>query len=354
MTRLLISTDCFLPRWDGIARFLNDVVPVLKKHFDVEILAPDFGRSRIKAVKFPLFKVRFGDYFFCKPKLSVVKKYVRESDVVFNQSLGTVGLAVIFEARRQHKKLVCYVHSIDWELASQSIGRFRGLIRLVVRWYARVLYNKCDLLVVPSDMIRRVLVQNGVSVPMVVIPLGVDTRKFRPGNCKKRFGFADDEVVVGFVGRLGREKNLSVLYDAFNQLAGRLRLLVVGEGIEQPVVERAVFVGRQDNVVPFYQAMDVFVLPSLTETTSLTTMEAMACGLPVIATRVGAIPEYVEDGKNGLLVEPGDVRELKEKLEVLVDNPVIRRELGARARSCILKKYSIAKTSVQLVKVLSS
>jgi len=98
--------------------------------------------------------------------------------------------------------------------------------------------------------------------------------------------------------------------------------------------------GFVDNVVPYLQAMDIFVMPSLTETTSLSTIEAMSCGLPVIATRVGDIKNYIIPKKNGLFMGKSNHYILKKKLERLLDDKYLRSTLGHNARETVVRKFS--------------
>jgi glycosyltransferase involved in cell wall biosynthesis len=135
------------------------------------------------------------------------------------------------------------------------------------------------------------------------------------------------------------------LHEAFQRIHPKFRntvLLIVGAGLEKeiPGSRTVLRVGGVDNVVPFLQAMDVFVLPSLTETSSLATMEAMAVGLPVVVTPVGNIREYVADGKNGLIFPRQKVNALAEKLEYLLRHPKVRVRLGKEARKTIVGHYS--------------
>jgi len=134
---------------------------------------------------------------------------------------------------------------------------------------------------------------------------------------------------------------LPTLYSAFKRVNEKVKsvLLLVGEGLNVPKGKNVVHVGKQNDVVPFLQAMDVFVLPSWTETSSLSTMEAMSCGVPVVVTPVGNIREYVVDRKNGLLFSRQDVDGLVEDLFLLLD-PKLRASIGRSARSTIVKDYS--------------
>ena len=132
--KLLITTDCFLPRWDGIARFLIELIPSLKDEFDIIVVAPKFeGELKeipdVRVIRYPLLKWRFGDIYFSKPDKAELTKLIAQSDVVFNQTIGTIGIASIKIAHRLGKPVISYVHSIEWELASRAVRRMQQLIK---------------------------------------------------------------------------------------------------------------------------------------------------------------------------------------------------------------------------------
>lgn len=358
-TKLLIATDGYPPRWDGIGRFLTMLEPRLKG-FSITVAAPDFGKHKTKnkVVRFPLMKKRFGDIYFAKPDKKRIRKLVQEADVVFSQSIGPIGGLAIREAKRQNKPVVSYLHNIEWELARRSLKRLKRISSLIVKWWAKSTYNKCTKLIAPNNTTANKFREIGIKTPIKIIPLGIDTKKFKPTNTR----LAQRKLkltgpVIGFCGRIGREKDLSTLYKAFKQVQEKhpkAKLLIVGTGLEPEFLDdRAIkAVGKQDDVVPYLQAMDIFVLPSLIETTSLATMEAMSCGIPVIATPVGSIPEYVHESVNGMLFTPGHVEELATKIDVLLHNDAMRTQLGKNARRTIVQNYQFAITAKKISSVL--
>ncbi len=363
--QLLITTDCFLPRWDGIARFLKELLPHFAKEFDVTVACPEFpGKTPdIQGVhlhRYPLLKIRFGDIYFAWTSANAIKHLVERADIVFNQTLGPIGLSAVKAARKLDTPLVSYVHSIDWELASRALKYGKTLAEFFVRILARRKYNQCDMLLTPSPSVSDVLSVNGVRTRKAVVPLGVDSERFTPPKdksaAKKAAGMPPDALVVGFCGRIGREKDLPTLLQAFRRIQHkhRVQLLIVGSGIEEYEFKnpRIKHTGNVENVVPYLQAMDVFVLPSLTETSSLATMEAMACGLPVIATPVGAIKEYIEDGVNGFLFPRQDVDSLSEKLDALLKSHKARAMVGAAARETIIKRATWEQTAQKISQIL--
>ncbi|MBD3318692.1 glycosyltransferase [Candidatus Woesearchaeota archaeon] len=366
MKKLLITSDCFLPRWDGIARFLADIIPELTKDFKVSVIAPEFPgtHKKVRGVKyhrFPLSKAQYGDIQFSQFNYRKVREIVAEHDIIFNQTIGPLGMSAIRAANKQEIPVVHYIHSIDWELASKGVKRFRKIVHLTIKRLVRYFHNKCTLLLVPSRAVEDKIVQNNVKTPRLLLPMGIDTKKFKPSKnkakSKERIGIPRDKFVIGFVGRIGREKDLPTLYKAYRTFTSpghTYRLLIVGGGLqdEVPDDQDVILKGSQDDVTPYLQAMDVFVLPSLTETSSLATMEAMATALPVIVTPVGNIPEYVDDDYNGILFPRQDAQALAEKLRRVVMDSELRERLGKAARNTIVKRHSWRVTVKRLRKVL--
>jgi sugar transferase (PEP-CTERM/EpsH1 system associated) len=183
---------------------------------------------------------------------------------------------------------------------------------------------------------------------------GVDSRRFRPGSRTVPAGWPFERtgsLVLGTVGRLQPVKNQTLLARAFvrmldmaPELRSRVRLAIVGDGPLRGEVERilaagsatqlAWLPGARDDIAPIMAAFDVFVLPSRAEGISNTILEAMASGVPVIATRVGGNAELVEDGATGTLIETGDVDSLARAMLEYASTParVIRHGVAGRAR----------------------
>ncbi len=371
--RLLIATDCYLPRWDGIARFLSEVIPMLEDDYDITVVAPDFPGSKKMAdkeevVRIPLSWLKLGDYTFARLKRKKIKELVTKSDIVWSQTIGPIGMLAIYYAKKKRIPIISYVHSLDWELASRSISRpylsliITNLVKIIARW----LYNKATLILVPSKEVARILKSKRISPPKRVAYMGIDTEKFVPPEnkeeAKKRVGIDPNHTVIGFHGRIGREKGLMTLYNTFIKLQKdfeNITLLIVGSGLAEieSLFKSAMnikHIKSVDNVVPFVQAMDIYVLPSLTETTSLSTLEAMSCGCAVLSTKVGLVRKYIKDKFNGSFFPTGNEIVLRLKLKRLIENPEVRDKLGRNARKTIEKKFNWEKTEIEIRKAIES
>lgn len=155
---------------------------------------------------------------------------------------------------------------------------------------------------------------------------------------RRSLGIADEEFVIAFLGRVVMEKGLDVYADAIETLVAREaphRALIIGEGPARPWFEerlgsRAIFVGHQEKegLARALASTDVLLNPSITETFGNVTLEAMACGLPVVAAVATGATSLVHDGETGVLVEPGDTDGFADALESYVRDPELRRQHG--------------------------
>ena len=211
-----------------------------------------------------------------------------------------------------------------------------------------------DQVLAPSEELCEATRAGGYQGPVTFIPNGVDTQAFSPGESPLRaeWGVKADETVILLARRLVEKNGVRVLAQAMTGLGDLpVRLVVAGEGPERAVMERvldeagmgdrALFLGSVENarMVEVYRAADVSVLPSFMEATSITGLESMACGLPLVGTRVGGIPALIDEGRTGLLVPPGDPEALAEALRSLVADPERRRVMGEQARARAVAEF---------------
>jgi 2-deoxystreptamine N-acetyl-D-glucosaminyltransferase/2-deoxystreptamine glucosyltransferase len=260
------------------------------------------------------------------------------------EDLATLPLARL-AARVHGCPLVVTLHcSVGHTLTGRG-PRVR-LLRALGGWIERSTLRRADAVVVLTGRTAAAVRADGVPAGRVsTIPSGFDPALFAgdtadvfPGTPRPR---------IGYVGRLAPQKSPGTLVRAFGRMCGQASLLVVGDGPDRPLVERlaaaspaagritlAGFV-EHARVPAVLASLDVLVLPSAYEEMGSVLTEAMAAGLPVVASDVGGIPEVVRHGVTGLLVPPGDVDALAAALDRVVAEPALRARLaaGARARS---------------------
>ena len=222
-----------------------------------------------------------------------------------------------------------------------------------VRRLFLLLLRLADCIVVTNSEVERLLSELGVTPNRVVrIPNGADTTQFRPVPAdgrtpmRRQLGLPDSKPLVLYVGRLAHLKGVDVLLCGWELLPGDLRdaasLVLVGDGAERNNLLRTIerlaledsvlLVGTKKNVSDYYAASDIFVLPSRTEGLSNALLEAMARGMPVVASDVGGAPDIIQDGKSGLLFQSEDAAQLAEHLTTLLRSPEQGKNMGSEAR----------------------
>jgi glycosyltransferase involved in cell wall biosynthesis len=194
-----------------------------------------------------------------------------------------------------------------------------------------------------------------------LLPNAVDEQQFAPAD-----GRRSQPVTLLAVGRLGPEKRFDRFLSAFARVrresATATRAVIVGDGCERERLQRHAadldllphaveFRGTSSNLRDIYHQADVLVLTSEWEGTPNVVLEAMACGLPVVATRVGGVPEVVEDGRTGLLVDRDDDRALDAALHQLVESSSLREQFGRHGRTRVLQQHAIARLPSQLTAI---
>lgn len=246
---------------------------------------------------------------------------------------------------------VCIVHAINRASLAEKrrAGYYHWLLNPANLWLAwrdwfMLARGRYRRIVAISERVRQQL-KDHYHVPdekIVTIPNGINLGRFSPDKVETRaevrrsLGIADDMPLVLFVGSQFRLKGLEFAIRALAEMKTRVRLLVVGHDSvagfrnlakELGVEERVHFAGARKDLPDIYPAADAFVFPSLYETFALVCLEAMASGLPVLASRVGGIEDYLRDGENGLFIKR-DAKDIAEKL----DRVLIDEDLRARLR----------------------
>jgi glycosyltransferase involved in cell wall biosynthesis len=239
-----------------------------------------------------------------------------------------------------------------WRLVDISApSPVRRLVALVVPYLAdEILVNgRATMEAYPG--LRRSRVPVGVYYPMI------DEGAFGPRTLEQEHA---DAAVVGTVANINPDKGIDVFVEAAGMLAERtdVRFVVVGaehethrayairaraRATEIGIGQRLAFVGEQTDVAEWLRRMDVFVISSRREGTTTTAIEAMASGLPIVATDVGAIHEVIEDGRTGLLATSDDPAALARCIGELLDSPVRRASLGSAARRAYERRFSTAR-----------
>ncbi len=274
-----------------------------------------------------------------------------------------------FRARRPD---LVHIHSGVW-LKAVTAAKSAGVPRMIytchglldstplsLRLMMRLAAHATEACIAVSEPLAGFLTDE-VRVPRAkvhVVANGIDTDRFCPGprgDLRGRLMIASDSVVVGVVARLVAGKNIPMLIEGFHRVAAAFpnaHLVIAGDGPDRPSLEKAVqetglaarihLLGAVADTAVLYRDLDVFVLPSLAEGTSISILEAMATGISIIATSVGGNPALLAAGTAGRLVPSGHPAALADALTALVGDPDLRARYGLRARARAVADYSQA------------
>jgi len=270
---------------------------------------------------------------------------------------GTVGRVAALMAGSKRPPIV--VHTFHGHVLRGYFGPVRSLLfRLLERWLAA----GTTALVAVSPQVRDDLVALGVAPRerFVVIRLGIEldervaSKQDGRDESRRYLGIPGDRFAVGWIGRMTAVKRTDDVLLAFKrlrELGVDAVLCMVGDGPDRALLEQrahelgvtrdTVFLGYQEDVAPFYAAFDVLVLPSGNEGTPVSVIEALAAERPVVATRVGGVPDVVRDGEDGFLVEAGATDDLAARLARLARDPALRARMGKQGRERVLPRYAV-------------
>jgi glycosyltransferase involved in cell wall biosynthesis len=234
-------------------------------------------------------------------------------------------------------------------------GYFDPVRTRLFRETERALASHTTRLIAVGPQVRDDLVELGVAPAekFTVIRLGIDLEsrvrtQDRRAEFRRLFGIPEDRFVVGWIGRMTAIKRVPDIlrsFDALLRQGVKATLCLVGDGPDRRAAEvqakelgishDVIFLGYQRDVSPYYALFDALVLPSANEGTPVVAIEALAAGRPVVATRVGGVPDVVTEGEDGYLVEVGDIDAIADALARLARDPELRRTMGERGRHVI-------------------
>lgn len=258
-------------------------------------------------------------------------------------------------------------HCVGWQLSRKSgvhhLATAHGYYK--VRWGRKIFPAWGEKTVAISPAVKEHLLNDfklqAKKVEMVFT--GVDLEKFSPGLSeedrilRRNFGL-DNVLTAGMIGRISPEKGHRVFLEAIASLnEPDVKFILVGRGKKGdksilPFLndKRIIRIDYLDSDRAL-KLIDIFVQPSLQEGLGISLLEAMACGKAVVASRVGGIPSVIDDGRDGLLVNPGDAESLASAITRLVENKGLRKSLGEAARRKVEEKFDVRKMAERIEKV---
>jgi len=275
----------------------------------------------------------------------------RRADLIHAHKHGSLFYAVLFGKLFCRKKVVAHLHTQLSEL------------RPFHRWLTRYLCRVADRVVfVSGSDLKEMSAAWGLKRDKLrLVYNAVDVQRFRSQDreaARQDLGFGEDVLLVGMIGRVDRLKGYECFLEAAADVLKRntqpVHFLAVG-GAPQAgylaelmhrrealgIREKISFLGRREDIPQILAALDIFVLSSRVECLPLALLEAMAAGLPVVATRVGGIPEVIIDGENGLLLPPDEPIQLAEALLQLIEHPERRCQLAGNGLRTVSERFSL-------------
>ncbi len=327
---------------------------------------------------------RFGKYLMMLPAFAALVRARRNYDLIYVCGLRILGLVGILAALCAGKRCVLRSESrgeLSGAFIWQTIdGRTKsGLKALFVlpillrNWFLK----KADAFLSISGVIREEYEACGIAKSAIAdIPNGIDTSRFTPiagdrAELRRRLNLPDGRLFA-FSGKLNQGKGLEFIVRVWKDWAGKhpdCKLVLIGSGANQflsceddlRVFVRAhglessvLFVGSVTNVNEYLQASDFFVFPSESEAMPLALLEALATGLPTLASRIGGVTDVVEDGSNGRLLPVNDAAAWAQALTDMVERPDAAREMGRRGRDTVLARFSIPHVADEHLKLFQS
>lgn len=216
-------------------------------------------------------------------------------------------------------------------------------------------YNLSDRVTAISRSVADHLIGRGVKKEKIdIIYTGQDMSLYTPEksyNFRNEIGAREDDILIGIVAVLRAQKRHTLLLKALTKLPKNCKIVIIGEGPQEGNIKTAIktleledrvyMLGHREDVAKILPSLDIFVLPSIMEALGTAAIEASACGLPIVVSRVGGLPELVLEGESGYTFEPDSLDSLVEKLQLLINSKERREAFGRKGREFVLKNFNI-------------
>lgn len=355
--KIAIFTDTFSPQINGVTKNLDRFLNYFSAAgIEYRVFAPETEPKidniheknvhRMKSLIFflyPELKFSLPNYLKIKSKLLKFNPDLIHLITPFN-----IGLTGLYAARQNNTPIVASYHTnFDQYLDYYNINFLEKAAWKYLRWFHdQALRNYC-----PSEETKNELAKKDF-INLDIWGRGIDAELFSPEHRDQKFiqqHNLEEKISILYVGRIAREKNLSLLMDSFKKLNKKykeqIELIITGDGpelkkLKKNVPENVIFTGFKKGLElsKIYASADFLAFPSVTETYGNVVIEAMASGLPVVAVLAGGVKENLLNSYNGLAAENNDVAEFSSKLEDLIINDRLRDSLAHNARKYALEK----------------
>lgn len=359
--RIGFFTDTYLPVIHGVGVSIETSRKVLEAMgHQVFIYAPEspgykdknpnvFRFKSVRVIKKPEMRYAF-NFLPVGRNFRKISRF--KLDIAHAHTPFGLGLLAKYISERQLIPLI-YTHHTHYPEYAKFYLKEDVLLPYLAKIYSTWFSNISDAVIAPSLKIKKLLLSYGVKkkIPIHILPTGIDLKIFKKSPksgqaLRKKLKISPETKILISVGRIGEEKNLEFLIKGFAEvLKGRndVLLLMVGDGpflkqlkkIAQnlKIAQSIIFTGKvpYQKIPAFYQSADVSLFTSLTDTQGIVILEALSCGLPVIALKDDAFADVIVDNKNGFLVKRQLPKLFAQKIITLLDNPFLYKKFSIRA-----------------------
>jgi 1,2-diacylglycerol 3-alpha-glucosyltransferase len=364
--RIMIVTDQYPPMVGGVPTVTQGLaVDFANRGDQVWVVAPSYGQRDVHRLEQKVHVYRFSSFEWptyedlripflpILPFRRLLKKI--DPDIIHIHSPIVLGNIAQIVAGSLRKPVIVTNHYLPINMSrSLSADPLFGKTFMTVSYSYLVHFcNRCEYVTAPTMTALNLLYEHGLRAPAQAISNGVDLKKFSPGDRDKRllqyFNLPQESPLILSVNRLSQEKRIDVLIDAVAKMTQDAHIAIASTGPaeaslrarveELNLTDRVSFLGfiHDMDLAPLYRLAHVFAIPSEAELQSLATMEAMACGLPVVAADAYALPELVHHEINGFLFQRGNSEEMAHYLDMLVMDKELRKQMGSKSLEIITK-----------------
>ena len=366
--RIMIVTDQYPPQVGGVPTVTQELaVNFAGRGHQVSVIAPSYGtgdgdslEQKVDVYRFFSFQWPVGGLRIPFLPLVPIRNLLKRADpdIIHIHTPVVLGNIAQLMADGLHKPVIVTHHhlpiTVNYTLANEPLTS--NYFNNIIHSYLVHFYNRCDYVTAPTVTALNLLYEHGLRVPGQVISNGVDLKKFTPGKgdeaLRQRFNLPQGRPIVLHVNRLSYEKRLNVLLDAAAKMSSNVHIVIGGTGVAEAslraqarqlnISDRVTFLGfvQEADLPALHRLAAVFVNPSEAELQSIAMMKAMACGLPVIASDSYSLPELAHHGENGFVFQSGDSDELAHYLDILLADPALRAQMGAKSLQIIAEHDS--------------
>lgn len=377
--KIAFFTDTYYPDLNGVTVSVSNFAKELRqKGHKVYIFAPKIaGKYKDKdknLIRLPSFKIlsRVEPQVYTPtiwPNKEFRGMFTEDFDIIHAHGNGPYSLLGYSIGKLKRIPFVMTFHTIHTHY-THYIFNGKIITPKMVSMGLKTFAHRCNLVITPSEKMKKELLSYGVKKQIHVIPNFLEGDRFKKnkkGYLHKLLNLPKETPIVLTVGRIGKEKNIDFILKVFKEVAkkdSKSHLVIVGRGPESDnlitlskklgIDKRVHFTGSIDyEFMPLvYKDATIFVFASYTETQGVCVLEASASGIPLVINNDGAFKGMVDDGKNGFIL-PLNIGKFSEKIHLLLEDKELREKMGAKAETIAEKNFDASKITTELINIYS-